>query len=83
MIKYTWFKRTLAKATPIERDIATKHFNHLWDKYHMSTQACRELYQARQITLTAYRNATKDRFRALRLELQGTLAVVVSNGKRR
>lgn len=77
MLKHTWFQRTLSKATPLQKDIATKQFNALWIEYHQATEHIRQLWQDRKIGVTQYREATKSKFRELRQELRARLEVVI------
>ncbi len=76
MPKYTYFKSYLAKATPLQREVATKHFNSLWQSYQAKTEFARLLYQSRQLTLCAFRQVVKRDFRVLRQELKARLRLI-------
>jgi hypothetical protein len=76
MIKHTYFRNFMAIATPSQREIATAHFNQLWERYHMQTEYDRLLFQNRLITLTTFRKSVAPRFRELRQELRGIIKVL-------
>ncbi len=76
MLKHSYFKSYLAKATPLQREAATRHFNLLWQSYQVKTEFVRLLYQSRQLTLEAFRQAVKHDFRELRQELKARLRLI-------
>lgn len=77
MLKFTWFKRTLTKATPLQRELATKTFNSLWEQYHLGTEHIRQLWQHGMISRTEYQKRTSYYFKSFRQELKARMEVIV------
>ncbi len=76
MIKFTYLKRNLAKATPLQRDIAGKHYKELSKRYETQVNGYRLQLSNRQISMTAYRKLTKEPFKALYCELRGVVKML-------
>ncbi len=77
MIKYSWLKRTLTKATSLQRDIATKHFNQLWEQYDNQVNDYRRQLSNRQISVTTYRKLTQSPWKRFKSELHGVVKLLV------
>lgn len=71
---------TVSKVHPTDRDILSKHFNELWEKYHSETEFYRTLKDNRQITLTQYRQVAIPKLRKVRDELQSLARVLAPKG---
>ena len=76
MLKFTYFKNSLARMTPTQRDLATKQFNILWEQYDLQVRHLRQLLQHRHITLTSYRKETKHYFQHFRKELKTRIKLI-------
>lgn len=76
MIKHTYFRTFMATSTPLQREIATVHFNQLWERYHLQTEHERLLFQNRLISLTTFRKSVAPRFRELRQELRQVIQIL-------
>ncbi len=76
MLKHTWFRQALGKMDGNRKMLATAHFNLLWDSYSKRTELNRVLYQNRQLSLTAFRQAVKREFQELRQELRERLRLI-------
>jgi Fic family protein len=73
MIKYSYLKRHLAKATPIQWEIIKAHYHELWQRYDSQVAYYRDLLSRHLITVAYYRRVTK----VHRLDLHSALRSMV------
>lgn len=76
MLKHNYFKSYLAKATPLQREVATKHFHLLWQVYQSKTSYSRYLYSSKLINLTSFRQVTSEPRREMLSELKERLKLI-------
>ena len=78
MLKLTFIKNTVAKLTPLQREIALNTFRELWSKYDAQVKYYRELMSKRVISQTYYRRVTKTQRQDLISQVRSNLKTIRS-----
>jgi len=77
MLKHTFFKVALTKATSFERALINIHYAELEDKYNSVTATARKLWQEGRITMGMFRKATMPAWKQFRSELKQRIKGVI------